>query len=262
MTCTLTNLADCIPQKIAEYIVYLLNLPLSPLLEMTKKLLTEPVSIELFRPLWKIIIVIISFFYGIVFLYAGMQLLFFSFSPERREMAKEQLRNAVFMLVLVQLSFFLYSLLIEMGAALSHSALSMVDARFFLLTADNVVNFGLQLVFVALYLIVLIITVLLLGIRYVLVSIGVILFPVGIFLTYFTPTKPYGKMVLHVLAPLILLPAIAAFIIVGVSLLMSIALFENMKILLTIVAFVLVDTIIIFGGKIAVEGVTKQIIIR
>jgi len=49
--CGITNLADCIPEKMAEYLLNLINAPLKPLLNLTKGLLTEPVNVEIFKHL-------------------------------------------------------------------------------------------------------------------------------------------------------------------------------------------------------------------
>jgi len=64
--CGLTNLAACIPQKFYEYTLSVINSPLQPFLDLTKNLLSEPVNIENFLPLWAIIIYIISIFYGLL----------------------------------------------------------------------------------------------------------------------------------------------------------------------------------------------------
>ena len=58
----------------------------------------------------------------------------------------------------------------------------LIDTKFFLLTADNIVNIGLQLFFGFFYVLSLSASVLLLTLRYVVVAIGIIFVPIGIFL--------------------------------------------------------------------------------
>ena len=60
-SCGLTNLASCIPEKIYEYTLSIINAPLQPFLTLTKNLLSEPINLESFIPLWAIIVYIISF---------------------------------------------------------------------------------------------------------------------------------------------------------------------------------------------------------
>lgn len=249
--CSILNLPDCIPQKAAEYIVSLLNMAISPLLDLTKKLFTEPVSIELFKPIWTIIVTIISFFYGILLVYAGIKLMM-AFSPEKRAIAKEQLTSASIMILLVQFSFFIYSILLDVSGSLSSYALQMVDERFFLLTADNIVNFSLQLLFAIVYALVLVLTVILFALRYILVSVGVIMFPIAIILNQFFLTKSIGRTVILCLIILMILPFLDAFVFVVVSQLLTIPSFENVKILLAICTFLITDIFMLGLVKLAV----------
>ena len=72
--CGLLNLASCIPQKIYEFFIKIINAPISPLLNITKSLLTEPVKLSLFSPLWAIILYVISLFYGILMIFIKIEL--------------------------------------------------------------------------------------------------------------------------------------------------------------------------------------------
>ncbi|HZX44430.1 MAG TPA: hypothetical protein VFF28_01975 [Candidatus Nanoarchaeia archaeon] len=58
--CGITNLAQCIPQKLFEYLLSLINAPFQPFLALTKSLLYEAVNVSVFQPLWAIIVYIIS----------------------------------------------------------------------------------------------------------------------------------------------------------------------------------------------------------
>ena len=156
--CGLTNLATCIPQKFYEYFLSFINSPLQPLLTFIKNLFVSPPSIALFGSVWAIIVYLISIFYTFLFLYAGFQFLVSGHNVVQREMAKEWLKNTVIMIVLIQASYYLYGLVVDIGSTLTSAILSMVDSHFFMLTVDNISNSGLELIFTSVYLIVLLIT--------------------------------------------------------------------------------------------------------
>ena len=184
--CGLLNLASCLPQKLYDFLIEIINAPISPLLDLTKNLLTEPVSISLFSSLWAIIMYILSLFYGLLFMYAGFNFMVSGYDAEKRSKAKEWFRNIFIMIVLIQASYFLYFLIIDVNALLTAGIVNLIDESFFLLTADNIVNIGLQFFFAFFYVLTLFFTVFILVLRYVVVSIGIVFVPIGIFL-YFIP---------------------------------------------------------------------------
>jgi len=156
--CGLLNLASCIPQKIFDFLINVLNAPIQPLLDIVRSLLTEPVQLHLFSPLWAIIIYVISLFYGILLLYSGFNFMVSGYDAEKRAKAKEWLRNIIIMIVLVQASYFLYATVVDIGSLLTVGVTNLIDEEFFLLTADNIVNIGLQFFFAFFYVIVLFVT--------------------------------------------------------------------------------------------------------
>lgn len=239
--CGLTNLASCIPQKIYDFILNLLNAPLQPLLSLIRKMLENPPSIELFSSIWAIMIYIISFFYGILFIYSGYQFLLSGMNPVKRHMAKEWLKSTIIMIVLIQASYYLYSLILDIGATMTSAVLSLVDEHFFLITADNLINMGLELLFVWLYVITLIVTLVCLTFRYMTVSFGIIFFPFGIFCSFIPPLRSYGKLTLGMLGYNIFITFLDALIILASSLLINVPLFENVKILIMISCFTIVN---------------------
>ena len=241
--CGLTNLASCIPQKIYDFFIDLLNAPLSPLLNLIRSLMENPPSVDIFIGIWAIIVYCISLFYGLLFIYAGFQFLLSGHNVLKREMAKEWLKNTVIMITLIQASFYLYQLILELGAMLTSSVLQMVDEHFFLITADNIVNIGLEFFFVSFYVVSLLITVLLLLVRYLIVSFGVIYFPIGIFCYFIPPLRSYGKLILHMLGAFIFLTFIDAIIILGCSMMIEIPLFENIKILVMTSCFSIINMV-------------------
>ena len=138
--CGLSNLATCLPEKFFDYILTIVNAPLQPLLEATNALMTQPVNIHVFESLWAVIIYIISIFYGLFLLFAGFNLMIAGHDVARRERAKDWLKNIILMIIFVQASFFIYELIIEIGALLTVGVMDIIDQNFFLLTADNLMN--------------------------------------------------------------------------------------------------------------------------
>jgi hypothetical protein len=159
----------------------------------------------------------------------------------RREMAKEWLRNTVIMIVLIQASFYLYGLLIDLSSKISSSLLSMVDPHFFMLTSDNLVNVGLEFLFVLFYVLILFFTIVLLTIRYLVVCFGILHAPIGVFCYYIPPLRGYGKMILNMLGAMIFMTCLDALIILGCSMVAELELFSNYKILLMMCCFLIID---------------------
>jgi hypothetical protein len=235
--CGLLNLASCIPEKLYEFFIGVLNAPISPLLSFVKSLLTEPVNIELFSPLWAIVMYIISLFYGILFMYAGFNFMISGYDAVKRTKAKEWFKNILIMVVLIQASFFLYELVIDMNSVLTAGIINMANESFFLLTADNIINIGLQFIFGIFYVLTLFISVLLLTLRYIMVSVGVVFIPFGIFFYFIPVLQPYGKLILNFLGICIFITFFDALIFLACSMLVELPLFESMKILVMISAF-------------------------
>ena len=167
MECGITNLGSCLVEKLFEFIIYILNLPLKPLLEFIRILLTEPVNIQIFAQTWGIIVYILSMFYGLFVLIAGFRFLVSGYSVEQREKAKSELRNIILMIIFVQVSFFLYSLAIDLFSSVSVVVFNMIGDNFFLITADNIPNIGLELAMIIPYLATILITLIFLAIRYI-----------------------------------------------------------------------------------------------
>ena len=254
--CGLTNLASCIPEKIYEFFIGILNLPIKPLLYFIKKLIGEPVSIDIFQGIWAIIIYVLSMFYGLLFIYSGFNFLFSGLDVVRREMAKEWLKNTVIMIVLVQASFYLYDLFLQLVSTMTSAVLTMVNEHFFMITADNIVNIGLEFLLVPAYVFVLLITVIVLSARYIVVAIGAVFIPMGVFLYFIPPLRSYGKFILHFLGMLGAIAFIDAIIILACSMLIEIPLFENFKIIVMIVCFTLVNVTQFLVAKMVISSST------
>ena len=239
--CGLSNLATCLPEKFFDYILTILNAPLQPLLNAVNSLMTEPVNVYTFQSLWVIIIYTISMLYGLFLLFAGINFLISGHDAIKRERAKDWLKNIILMIIFVQASFFIYEIIIEMGAILTSSVIGIIDPKFFLLTKDNIINIGLQLLMASFYAITLLLTIVTLALRYLLVAVGVLFFPFALFFYFIPPLKSYGKAIINILLILIFIPFFHALILFAASSLLGVSIFSNFKILLMISAFNLIN---------------------
>ncbi len=233
------------PEKFFDFILTIINAPLTPLIKMAQSLLTEQVNVELFHGLWGTMVYVISMFYGLYFIIAGFNLMISGYDAEKREKAKSWLKNTVLMVFFVQASYLLYSLVLELASGLSSGAMSLIDANFFLLTTDNLASIGLEIMLFLAYALVLLLTSLLLVLRYICVGVGVMFVPIGIFF-YFTPMlEEYGKLILNALSVIIFLPFVQVLILLASSKLISMPIFANMKILVMISSFLFIDCVMI-----------------
>ena len=244
--CGITNLGSCLAEKLVEYLIYILNLPITPLLDFIKILMTEPVNISIFSSVWAIIVYILSMFYGLLLLVAGFRFMLSGYSVDQREKAKRELRNVIIMMILVQSSFFIYSLILDLSAGLTASVFNLISPDFFLLTADSIGNVGLELLLLMPYVFVLVSTLIFLTIRYICVSLGVILFSIGIFFYFIGSLNSYGKLILNYLGVLIAVPFFYSIIFLASAKFLEVDTFANMKISAMISAFGLADLLTLF----------------
>lgn len=244
--CGLLNLATCIPQKILEFFLSILNAPLQLLLSFIQSLLTSPINLEPFAPIWAIIIYVLSLFYGLLLLYSGFNFIISGYDATKRAKAKEWFQNIFIMIVLIQGSYFLYSLILDLNSYMTAGVINLVNPQFFLLTADNLANVGLQFLFVPLYVIVLLVTALFLTLRYIAIAAGVVLAPLGIFLYFIPPLKSYGKLILNSLGICIFITFFDAIIFLICSMLTEIPVFANFKMLVMIASFLTANSLMLY----------------
>lgn len=246
MNCSISNFWNCIPQLMFDFIMNVINSPIIPLLDLIKKLLITPVEISLFASLWAIMLYVISLFYGLLMVYSGFNFIISGYDAEKRIKAKTWFRNIFIMIVLVQASYFLYGLTVDLGSLLTEGIFGLIDNSFFYITADNIVNIGLQFFFGLFYVLILLFTVLLLSLRYIIVASGVVLVPIGIFCYYIPPLQSYGRLILNFLGICIFVAFFDAIIFLVCSRLLDISLFQNFKILVMICAFLLSDLLMFY----------------
>ena len=123
--------------------------------------------------------------------------------------------------------------------------IDIIDPKFFLMTLDNGLNFGLQLSLQIPYIMVLLLTIILLGLRYLFAVIGVVFFPFAMFFYFIPPLQSYGKLITNLLLVVIFVPFFDAVMLFGASALLTIPVFAIFKIVLTIVAFAAVNLLMI-----------------
>jgi len=258
--CSITNLASCISQNFFDFFLNILNAPIQPLLNMVFALLTEPVNISLFSGTWGIIVYILSMFYGLLLIYVGFKFIFAGYSVEQREKAKSSLARILIMMVLVQASFYIYELTIELVASLNSVVLNLVPSNFFLLTIDNLTNIGLQFVFITPYLIAIITTLIFLVLRYMIVSFGVIFFAIGIFFYFIEPLNNYGRLIVNFLFSTIFMTFFYTLIFLASSKLLDLPIYQNTKMLVMIGAFSLVNLLSIIACIFIIVKASQNIV--
>lgn len=244
--CGITNLASCIAQEFFNFLLGILNAPIQPILDLIYSLLTQPVNIDIFKDVWGTIVYILSMFYGLLLIYVGFKFMLSGYSPERRERAKASLANIIIMMVLVQASFYIYSLILQLDSSVTTVVFNMVQRNFFLLTVDNISNVGLEFLLLIPYLANVVLTLILLTLRYMIVSIGVLFFVIGIFFYFIDPLKEYGRLILNFLFVTISLTFFYSLIFLASAKMLDIDTFANMKILVMIGAFSFVNLATLF----------------
>lgn len=247
MECSLTDPAGCVVGVLFNFIIDLINMSLQPFLNIVKYFLSEPVNISIFSEIWGIIIYILSMFYGILLIWIGIKFILSGESPVEREKAKKSLKDTIILMILVQASYYLYSLIISISSALTKSILNITGNNFFLLSSDSFSNMGLEIIFLGVYLFNLITTASILALRYICVSVGVLFFAIGIFFYFIDPLQDYGKLIINGLIALIFLPVFYSLILLACSKLVGVQSLQYIKFLITIGAFslIIISTIIL-----------------
>ena len=244
--CSLTNLGTCLVQNLFEFILNLVNAPVQPFLQMTLNLLSSPVNLSLFFSMWVIVIYVLSMFYALLLLGTGLNFMISGYDSEKRENAKQWLINILIMIVLIQASFFIYQLAIDLSATMTSATLTLVDPNFFLLGTGGFSDLGMAILLGFLYIAVLILTTIILAIRYAFVALGVVLFPLAIFFYFIPPLRGYGSLLMNFLGISIFVPVIDAILLAGFAKITTASVFANMQIIVLIGAFVLINILMFF----------------
>ena len=245
-SCSITNLGNCLPEAFFGYILDMINTPLEYLLGFVQSLLTEPIDASTYSEIWAIVIYIISMFYGLLLVYSGLTFIISGYDSAKRESAKEWLKNILIMIFLVQASYLIYVLVLDVNSAMTTSVFNLIDSDFFVFTVDSFSDIASQIMFGGTYLLVLLITSIILSIRYLILSFGVALFPIAIFFYFISPLKGIGKSLLNFLGINIFMSFIASIILLFGSMLLDTSLYSGLKIFVMISSFLLVDVLLIY----------------
>jgi hypothetical protein len=245
LACGLVNLGSCLPQKFFEFMFNIINAPIQPFLNLTLNLLSEPINIELFLSMWVIIVYLISMFYGLMLVASGFNFIISGYDVVKRENAKKWLRNIIVMIILIQASFFIYQLAIDLSSIMTSATLTLVDSDFFLISVDDIGDIGLGIMFALIYVLTLLVTALILVIRYAFVAVGVVLLPLAIFFYFLPPLKSYGSLILNFLGIAIFITFFDVILLAGFSKLVDLAIFNNMEILVLVSAFMTINVLML-----------------
>ncbi len=243
--CGLLNLGTCLPQKFFEFISSIINAPIRPFLDLALRLLSNPIDISIFVSFWAIIVYMLSMFYALLLVGTGFNFMISGYDSAKRENAKNWLRNIDIMIILVQASYFMYQLAVDLSAAMTSATLTQVNNNFFYLSVDNLNDLALKIVLGLVYLATLILTTIILVIRYVFVAIGVVLFPIAIFFYFLQPLKSYGVLILNFLGIAVFVTFFDAILLAGFSRLNGLSIFANMQIITLISSFLLIDVLML-----------------
>jgi hypothetical protein len=243
--CGLVNLGACLPEMFFNFLFNVVNAPIQPFLQIVLNLLSADVHTQIFLSLWVIIVYMLSMFYALLLVGVGISFLISGYDSEKRESAKEWIRNIIIMIVLVQSSFFLYQLVLDLASSMTSATLNIVDENFFSIQVSSTIGLGLALSLGIVYVAVLILTALVLTLRYAIVAIGIVLLPIGIFFYFLPKLRGFGSLILNILGISIFITFFDAILLIGFSALMNVGVFSNLQIIILISAFLLIDILMV-----------------
>jgi len=139
---------------------------------------------------WNIIRTVITSMYLVVLTYAGLKLMAGTvIGEDERNTLKKWVGGTIISILLVNMSYVLYELVIQLNVGLSALVFKQPNLTGFIAACAAFIL--LMVVQTSAVLLV----ILLLIVRNLLVLVGVVLFPIGIFLYYFPPTRRFGKLI-------------------------------------------------------------------
>lgn len=179
-----------------------------------KPLLVENIDPESFYPHWQLVAYLLSLFYLLLFMWVGAKFLFGSYDAGQRAQAKEWLKNVVILVIAVQLSLFLYAILLGLsGAITGYLWASELEALF---VFDNLP--GLNMAWLLFLVLAAFLAFIVLLLRQVVLVAGVMLFPIGVFLYFIPPLKPFGSAIINLLGATAFLQVVNVVLLIAVNL--------------------------------------------
>lgn len=187
---------------------------IQPLLDVAKLLLTANIDPFHFQNFWQIIVAIISSFYLLVFLIVGFKFLFGCYDATQRKDAKDWFKKAILLVICVNASLLLYSLLLSLSSAVALTIWNTSFESVFSISNLTALDFIWLFVF-ALFLFLAVIT---LVARQILLIVSVMIFPIGLFLYFLPPVKEYGSAILNLVGAASFMNVLDVVILAAVSL--------------------------------------------
>jgi len=187
---------------------------IEPLFLVMKALILYNVNPFNFEGYWLAVVSIISAFYLLLFLVVGFRFLLGSYDAEQRLKAKEWFKGAIMIVIAVNASLLLYSLLLLLGSGTASALWSPELESFLLLENLSVLNF-VWLFVVALFAFLAMITLI---VRQIFLIISVMLFPIGVFFYFIPPLKGFGSALLNLIGVFVFMQVLDVIILIGVNL--------------------------------------------
>jgi len=186
----------------------------SPLFGLIKELMLHSIEPLDHVDLWLLVVTVISLCYGLLFLLVGFKFLLGSYDAVQRAQAKEWLKNAVVMVVAVNASLILYSLLLGLSSGMTSFLWSSQLEPLLELSETSTLNllWVVVLAFNAFF------AVISLFMRQVFLVAGIMLFPIGVFLYLIPPVRAFGYSILAVLVAVAFMPVVDVIVLTAVNL--------------------------------------------
>ncbi len=185
-----------------------------PLFAVMKALMLYNIDPFNYESYWFTIVSIISAFYLLLFVVVGLRFLLGCYDASHRAKAKEWFKNAIIIVIAVNASLLLYSLLLMLGSGIAQTLWNPELEQLLTIDLLDTLNFiwlGILALFVFLAMITLIV-------RQIFLIIAVMIFPIGIFLYFIPPLKAYGSALLHLTAIFVFMQVADVIILIGVKL--------------------------------------------
>lgn len=191
---------------------------ITPLMALAKMLITANPDISAMQPLWQDIVNIISLFYLMLFLIAGLMLLFGSFDSEKRASAKIWFRNSIIIIIAVNASYMFYTLLLDLGSAVS---LYLWSAELDPLLTADAIGIGAGISMLITFTVVAILAFITLFIRYLFLFMATALVPIAVFLYFIPPLRAWGSIILNLIGAAVFMQVLDVIILTGCALIIG-----------------------------------------
>ncbi len=239
--CSWLNIGDCITNTLFGFLNSLFFSPIQALVIIVRNMMTETVNLSNFSYMWAVIVYVLSLFYGLLILYAGVNFMLSGHDAVKRAKSKEWFQNIFIMIVLVQMSYYIYGVFVGVNAGLTSIVMNRINMNFFSLATGSIANLAMSIIFSFLGVTTLLVTILLYGLRYVIINVGLIFFPIAIFLYFIPSMQEYGKSIINFLLTSIFISFFSALIVYVCSQGAGSSAISSYGILITITAFSLVN---------------------